>query len=179
MKKLLMIIPLVFLLCFTFGCQDREALAELEEFKAQAALEEQNKEVVKQIMAEIDNNNLESLDELCTTDYKMYFPSRSNPIGLEEHKQLLQVVDIGFPDHKHTPIQFIVEGDSVAVRYKWEGTHKGEYSGIPPTGKKIDMSIIGIWRFSNGKVVEFWADMDILGMMQELGMELKPKEGEK
>lgn len=39
-------------------------------------------------------------------------------------------------------------------------------------------SIIGIWRFSDGKVVEYWADMDILGMMQELGMELKPKEGQ-
>jgi hypothetical protein len=43
MKKLLMVIPLVFLLCFTFGCQDKEAMAELEEFKSQTALEEQNK----------------------------------------------------------------------------------------------------------------------------------------
>ena len=49
MKKLLMIIPLVILLCFTFGCQDKEAMAELEKFKAQAEVEEQNKVLVKRM----------------------------------------------------------------------------------------------------------------------------------
>ncbi len=61
MKKLLTIIPLVILLCFIFGCQDKAAIAELEEFRAQAAIEEQNKEVVKRLNEElnkgIDGNN--------------------------------------------------------------------------------------------------------------------------
>lgn len=173
MKKLCMILLLSWILCFVFSCQDKEAMAELEAFKAQAAVEEQNIALVKRFLAEVDKKNLDNLDELCDPNYKFYFPTRTNPVGLQEHKQLLQSVDIGFPDYKHTLVQFIAQGDSVALRYIWEGTHQGDFSGIPPTGKKIEMGMIAIWRFSEGKVVEYWGEADMLGLYQQLGMEMK------
>jgi predicted ester cyclase len=59
------------------------------------------------------------------------------------------------------------------------GTHEGEYMGIPSTGNKINYTAMVKARFSEGKIVKAWGVGDILTLMQQLGMELKPKEGEK
>ncbi len=176
MRHLYAIVPLALILCFMVGCKDKAAMAELEAMKAQAEVEEQNKELVKRILGEGDKKNLEFLDEVCTSDYKMYFPSNAEPINLEEHKKLWQAFIDAFPDLAHRIDEFIAEGDMVSTREILSGTHKGEFQGIPPTGKKFEFSAICIWRFSDGKLAEYWSDGDILGLMQQLGMELKPKE---
>jgi predicted ester cyclase len=64
----------------------------------------------------------------------------------------------------------IGEGDKVASRVSWEGTHKGEMMGIPPSNKRLNVSEIHIYRFSNGKVVERWGEWDMFGMMQQIGI---------
>jgi hypothetical protein len=69
MKKLFMILPLTLILCFMVGCQDKSAMAELEEFKAQAALEEQNKAAFRYMMEETDKGNYSAWDEVCSADY--------------------------------------------------------------------------------------------------------------
>jgi predicted ester cyclase len=178
MKKLYLILPLALILCFMVGCQDKAAMAELEEFKAQAEVEEQNKLMVRQILAEGDKGNVEILDEVCSSEYKMYWPSNAEPINLEEHIQLWQAFVNGFPDLNHTIDEIIAEGDQVSTRETVRGTHKGEFQGIPPTDKQFTMSAICLWRFKDGKLVEYRADGDMLGMMMQLGMELKPKEEE-
>lgn len=175
MKRLYLILPLALILCFMVGCQDKAAMAELEELKAQAEVEEQNKELVQRILEEGDRGSVAILDELCTPDYKMYFPSNSESINLEEHKELWQAFIVAFPDLTHRIDELIAEGDMVSTRETLSGTHKGEFQGIPPTGKKFEFSAICIWRFSDGKLVEYWSDGDILGLMQQLGMELTPK----
>lgn len=183
MKKSLirftMIIPLAMLLCFLISCQNQAAKAELEEMKAQAEIEAQNKALVQRILEEGDKKNLDILDEVCTSDYKYRFPSTAEPINLEEHKELWQTFNAAFPDLTHTIDEFIAEEDMVVAREILRGTHKGEFMGIAPTGKKVEFSAIAIYRFSNGKFAEFWADADLLGLYQQLGMELKPKEAEK
>ena len=77
MKKLLSILPLVILFCFTIACQDKAAMAELEKYKAQAALETQNIELIKKVMGEISDRNTAVFDKLYAPDYKYYFPSRA------------------------------------------------------------------------------------------------------
>jgi len=69
--------------------------------------------------------------------------------------------------------------DRVAYRYTMRGTHQGEFAGTPATGNKVEISGIGIWRIENGKVVDSREEPDVLGFMQQLGMELKPKEVKK
>jgi len=98
MKKLTMILPLALLLCFMVGCQEKAAMAELEAFKVQVEVEEQNITLVKRFLEKIDKNNLDSLEVHCASDCKFYFPTRTNPFSRDEHKQLLQAVDIGFPN---------------------------------------------------------------------------------
>ncbi len=67
----------------------------------------------------------------------------------------------------------------VAIRFTQVSTHTGDYEGIPPTGNKIGVECQHMLRLANGKVVEVWLVEDNLGMMMQLGMELRPKEEEK
>ena len=177
MKKLCMILPLALILCFMVGCQDKEAMAELEEFRAQAAVEEQNKALVRKILAEFDNNkNGDFMDEICTSDYKCHTPSNAEPINIKEHIEYAKAAYTAFPDHSHTIESIYADGDVVIVQEIFRGTHQGDFMGIAPTGNKYEFSGIAIFRFSDGKWAEYWADGDQLGFMQQLGMELKPKE---
>ena len=177
MKKLCMILPLALIACFMFGCQDKEAMTELEEFRAQTALEEQNKASFRYMMEETDKGNYSAWDEVCSPDYVSHWGEIS--WDLEEHKQANRAFPVAFPDFKHELNSIIAEGDRVVLRVTLTGTHKGEYMGIPPTGNKINYTGMLEGRFSEGKLVELWGVGDMLTLMQQLGMELKPKEGVK
>jgi steroid delta-isomerase-like uncharacterized protein len=162
------------------GCQDKEAMAELEEFKAQKEVEEQNKELISNYLKEIDNKNFEILYEVYAPDAKMYLPSNSSePMSVEQSIPSLKSFYDAFPDFSHSIEELIAVGDKVILRAIDRGTHQGELNGIPATGKSIEFSVIAIFYFEGGKIVEVREDVDFLGMYQQLGMELKPKEGEK
>jgi steroid delta-isomerase-like uncharacterized protein len=180
MKKLLMIIPLVILLCFTFGCQDKEAMAELEKFKAQAEVEEQNKVLVKRMYEAFEKGDFEAYKEVVAPEYVWYLPSRSTkPISREETIEFGKMLRNAFPDFAYSVEELIAEDDIVISRFIFRGTHEGEFQGIPATGNKVEMSGFMMTRIENGKLVEDKEEADQLGMMMQLGMELKPKEGEK
>jgi steroid delta-isomerase-like uncharacterized protein len=180
MKRLFGVIPLVFLLCFAFGCQDKEAMAELEKFKAQAAVEEQNKEIVKREWELESKGDYEAFKELFAPEYVLYSPSATpKPGSLEETIETIKMIFKGFPDSSWTIEELFAVGDRVITRWIYKGTHEGEFMGIPPTGNKLEISGILITRIENGKIVEEREDYDTLGAMQQLGMELKPKEAEK
>ncbi len=179
MKKSLMIIPLVILLCFTFGCQDKEAMAELEEFKAQAEVEEQNKEIAYRFIEEVWNQGkLDALDDIVSNDIVIHVAGRDIK-GIENFKKFILGYRNAFPDIKFTIEEQIAQGDKVVERYTIRSTHQGELQGIPPTGKQVKIASIDITRFLDGKIVERWGEFDSIGMMMQLGMELKPKEAEK
>ncbi len=180
MKKLLMIIPLVFLLCFTFSCQDKEAMAELEELKAQAEVEAQNKGLVKRMYEAFEKGDFEAYKEAVAPEYAWYLPSRSTkPISREETIEFGKMLRNGFPDFAYSVEELIAEDDIVISRFIFRGTHEGEFQGIPATGNKVEMSGFMMTRIENGKIVEDKEELDQLGFMMQLGMELKPKEAEK
>ena len=177
MKKLFMFLPLVFLLCFTFACQDKEAMAEHEAMKAKADLEEQNKALYLRWLEEDAKGKYEILEEVCAPDYKYYYPSNANPITFEEYLQEWKMTKNAFPDLKYTIDDIIAKDDKVVSRLIIRGTHTEELMGMQPTGKEFEYSYIEIIRFSEGRAVEGWGEGDMLGLMQQLGTELKPKEG--
>ena len=180
MKKIIIILPLALILCFMVGCQDKEAMAELEEFRAQAALEEQNKEIVKRLYEEFNKGNVEIVMELCASDYSFYYPSNSpNPMSREATVEALKDFYRAFPDLNWSIEELIAAGDKVITRVSMSGTHEGEYQGISATGNKVENSAIFITRIENGMIVEDREEDYALGVMMQLGMELKPKEAEK
>ncbi len=174
MKKLFMILPLVFLLCFTFGCQEKEAM------KAQTEVEEQNKSLVKSMFEALGKGDFEAYKEIVAPEYIWYMPSNSTkPMSREETIEFEKMVRIAFPDISYSIEELIAVEDRVISRLILRSTHEGEFQGIPATGNKIEVSSILMIRIQNGKIVEFKEELDQLGMMQQLGMELKPKEVEK
>ncbi len=75
-----------------------------------------------------------------------------------------------FPDMHVTIEDLIAEGDKVAARYYWTGTHQGAFAEIAPTGKQVRVRGLDIWRMQDGKCVEHWNIEDNLGLMQQLGV---------
>ena len=180
MKKLYMILPLALILCFMVGCQDKEAMAELEEFKAQAEVEEQNKALVIQWFGKMAKKNFDKAFEPFAADYHLNFPSNTaTPLTKEQNYEFAKMMHQTFPDIVNNIKDIMAVGDKVIVRALDTATHTQEFQGILPTGKKFEVSWIIIFRMKDGKIVEAWEEVDWVGFMQQLGMELKPKEGEK
>ena len=179
MKKLFIVIPLVFLLCFAFACQDKEAMAELEKFKAQAEVEEQNIALVKRHYEAWNSGDVEVLRVIFSPDYVYNTPAGKDESLEQMIEQHLKLQMEAFSDRIFSVEDILAKGDKVVSRFTGRGTHEGEFYGIPATGNKFEITGIEIWRVENGKIVESWDAHDSLSLFQQLGMELKPKEGEK
>ncbi len=91
------------------------------------------------------------------------------PASLDGYKALHQSTLTAYPDF-HTNIDDLFgEDDKVVMRFTLTGTHEGDFLGIPPTGKRINVSGTSIFRIANGRIVEHWGEEDVLGWMQQLG----------
>jgi len=171
-----LIIPLAILLCLTFSCQRQGEKTELEELKAQAEIETQNKVVVRKFFEAIDNGNLDIVKELVADDFAVQAPGLPEPWGIDNLIQVIKTHYASFPDWTHVIEDIIAEGNKVAVKLTQNGTHKAEYEGIPATENKVIMPAMHLITIVDGKVKEWWVIEDYLGLYMQLGMELKPKE---
>jgi predicted ester cyclase len=80
----------------------------------------------------------------------------------------------GFPDLRLTVESAVGEGDLVAQRVHFAGTHSGEFQGLPPTDRKVEFSGLELNRFVDGRVAEHWFQLDALGLLQQLGLVVIP-----
>jgi steroid delta-isomerase-like uncharacterized protein len=133
---------------------------------------EENKELVRRIYDELWNERkLEVAEELIAQDAVNYDTGLlPQPFGPEEMKGTVRMVTAGFPDNRHEVEEMIAEGDKVVVRCTLTGTHQGEFMGIPPTGRSIEVSEIHVYRLEDGKAVEHRVGRDDLGAMRQLGV---------
>ena len=91
------------------------------------------------------------------------------PAGRDGIKALGQVIVAGFPD-VHAAVQdLIADGDRVIERIQASATHTGEFNGISPTGKQVGWTEIHIYRLEDGKIAEQWSEIDLLGLLVQLG----------
>ena len=99
--------------------------------------------------------------------------------SVEDLKQFFVMLRSGFPDFQATMEDLLAEGDKVALRFTFRGTHQGEFLGIAPTGKQVTMVGIDIFRIADGRIVELWGqEEDVLGMMQQIGAIPSPGQSE-
>lgn len=121
----------------------------------------------------VNQKNLAVFDEVLAPNYVNHnFPTPAP--GPEGFKQVIGMFLQAFPDIHENTEDVIAEGDRVAVRGYFTGTHNGEFMNIPATGKQIKVAYIATYRLENGKIVENWVQMDMLGMMQQLGVIPQP-----
>jgi steroid delta-isomerase-like uncharacterized protein len=168
MKRFIIILP--FVLCFITSCQDKAAKAELEHFKAQQGIEEQNIALIEKLFEEINNRNFMIYEELGDPQYGFYSPSiNPDPVSREGLKEFADMILTAFPDASWDIKEIFAEGDRVIVWNVFSGTHEGEFQGIPGTGTKIQVSSILIFRIKDGKIVEEREEADMLGAMMQIG----------
>jgi predicted ester cyclase len=92
-----------------------------------------------------------------------------SPTMYEEFSQGFREVLAAFPDYMGKNIDTIAEGDKVVQRWTAVGTHQGSFMGIAPTGKQVTFSGMSIDQYANGKLIKYWIEMDMLGVLQQLG----------
>ena len=137
---------------------------------------EQNKALLSRMIKEVFNQGKTSLlDDFLAPGFVEHEELPPGiPPGREGVKQLFSLFRSAFPDLKVKIDDTIADGDKVVIRCTWSGTHKGEFMGIPPTGKGVSFGVIDIVRFAGGKAVEHWGQMDSMRMMQQLGAVSRP-----
>jgi steroid delta-isomerase-like uncharacterized protein len=116
--------------------------------------------------------NLAVVDELASSDFKVYYPILSGTLDREGFKSWVADTHTGFPDLQFTITDAIAEGDKVAISWTAQGTHKGEIKllNLPPTQKSVSWTGIIIYRIAEGKVVEERGEENALGLLQQLGL---------
>ena len=117
------------------------------------------------------NYDLATLDELTAPDFVYHNPGNPEIHTHEERKQkiIIEFTKV-FPDIKYEIKDVIVEGDLAAARYSISGTQRGEFMGIPPTNKRIELSSLAMVRLANGKVAEMWVENNSLVFLMQLGV---------
>ena len=107
-----------------------------------------------------------SSSHLTSVNYDMPMPE-PGPAGI---RAVMGGFFAGFPDMTIVLEQTVGDGDLVCTRGHFEGTHDGDFMGVPATGKKVNINYMDMWRIADGKAVENWVRIDMLGLMQQLGV---------
>jgi len=141
-----------------------------KEHKALSIL--QNKELVRLYLSACADEVRRSLaagkDEYYSPEFVVHSPTGDS--SLEEYNQLMRSMVTAFPDGKYECDDIVAEGDKVVGRYHFTGTHKGDFLGIPPTGRKVKIEGICIFKIRDARLLDMWVVNDMLGMMQQLGV---------
>ncbi len=144
------------------------------------AVEQQNEALVRTAFDRLSKGDESVYQDMYAPEYGWYFPTL-NPKALtrEEEAGFVKLLRAGFPDIRWDIIEMVASGDAVVARFVVSGTHTGEYQGLLPTGIKVKAGGLWMARIKNGKFIEVREETDLLGFMQQLGMELRPKEVKK
>ena len=131
---------------------------------------EECKAIVRRLYEGINKGDLATVDALVANNFVNHDPSNSEVRNSEDYKHWLTKLCTAFPDVHFTVEDLIAEGDKVVSRFTFRGTHKGEWRGVPPTGKRVTMTGTITNRVASGKIAECWINSDVLGLRQQLGL---------
>jgi steroid delta-isomerase-like uncharacterized protein len=130
-----------------------------------------NKAVIQRFVdIALNKKNLDALNELVVENFIEHVPFPGQGPGREGLKAAIGGFLQGFPDIRWTTHEQIAEGDNVVSRFTWTGTHRGEFLGIPATGRPVTVWGVVIDMVRDGQMVESRIIMDTLGLLQQLGV---------
>ena len=135
---------------------------------------QRNKENLRRLYDEVMNGHrVDAADDLITPDRPDHDPNLPPEFteGREGFKRLFRMVIAAFPDLRFETELMVAENDLVASYNQMQGTHRGEFMGIPPTGKSFKVSAADVCRFTDdGLIAEHWGVFDMGSMMRQLGV---------
>ena len=120
----------------------------------------------------LNRGDLDLLAELVAVEYVDHMAGGPDLRGPEGLRRFIAAFRTAFPDAQFTVHDRVVQGDTVAVRWSMRGTHRGDFNGLPPTGRSVTTTGLAIHRFVAGRLAESWEQFDALGLLQQLGVRI-------
>src|SRR3712207_2987555 len=133
---------------------------------------EENKALARAGIGMWSTGELDRAGEILAPGYVMHQhhdPDGSGDLGVEATKAFAAEFRRGFPDFRDTIDLQVAEGGLVATRFTSTGTHRGEFMGVAPTGRRLSWTGTVIDRVVDGRIVESWGNWDMIGVLQQLG----------
>jgi predicted ester cyclase len=127
---------------------------------------EENKTMVHRMVEAINANDMDVMDEL-------FVPKLARPT-----KRSFTAFHTAFPDWRMEIEELVAEGNAVVGRFRCSGTNQGEFKGVPPTGRRMEVDEVYFLRVEDGKFVYFWGLEDDLARMRQLGLIPSPEQSE-
>jgi steroid delta-isomerase-like uncharacterized protein len=131
---------------------------------------ERNKELVRQMNAEVWNKaNVDAIDGFFTPDFVLHFlPDGSETRGTEGLREHVRELHEAFPDWREDIKRIVAEGDLVVIHYVSSGTNQGQWLSKPPTGRRVQVDEMSIFRIGDGHIAEQWLLPDMSSMQEQL-----------
>jgi predicted ester cyclase len=118
----------------------------------------------------IDQRQNAAVRELLAPDFRMVMGGNP-PIDVEAWLGMGEMFYAAFPDGRHTIEEaYDIGSDRAVLRAAFSGTHTNDFMGIPPTGRSVRITFLNLDRFADGKLAEHHAQVDMFGLMQQLGV---------
>jgi steroid delta-isomerase-like uncharacterized protein len=132
---------------------------------------DENKTIVSRAISDVvSGGDYELLHELYADDFVHYRGTDADLMGPAAFREWMEAVHAGFSDFEAIEEFSIAEGDYVASRVTYTGTHDGEFMDIPATGRSVTVTGNTINRIRDGKIAESWPETDFLGLLRQVGV---------
>lgn len=132
-------------------------------------MSDRNRELTLRFYELVNSGDVDGFMNLVAEDFVDHEEFPGLPSDREGVRQFFALMRSAFPDLRMEPHEVVAEGDLVAVRVTMTGTHEGEFMGIPPSRRRIEVPAVDFVRIRDGRAVEHWGVTDNLAMMQQLG----------
>ena len=128
-----------------------------------------NRDTVLQFMHLIDSQEFDSLGDVLAPDLQFHLGGTT--LDRKQIEDMIRMFYAAFPDLSHKVEDVLEVGGKVVLRATDTATHRGEFQGIAPTGRRVSIGQIAIYRVIDGKIAEVWEEADFMGLMQQLESE--------
>ena len=125
------------------------------------------KDAVLRFMQLMDSHEFDSLSDVLAPDLQLHLGGAT--LDRQQAEDMIRMFYAAFPDFSHNVEDVFQVGEKVVLRATDTATHRGEFQGIAPTGRRVSFGQIAIYRLVDGKIAEVWEEADVLGLMQQLG----------
>lgn len=126
-----------------------------------------NAELARRFYEEFHVDNVAIADEIIAPEAVFHMAGGDDDFA--ESKQEAAEIQAAFTDVEWPVEDSVVDGDNVAVRWTFRGTHDGTFRGIPASGNRVEVSGISILKIEDGRIVEGWIEFDSFSFLQQLG----------
>jgi steroid delta-isomerase-like uncharacterized protein len=129
----------------------------------------EQRSVIQRWIAAWNAKDLDAAVELLAEEYVRHDANLPEVVGPHAQRDFLAGLFMAFPDLNLQPERLIAQENLVVLHFTVQGTHRGEFMGMPATGREVMIQGVDIFRLIGDKIAEQWVVMDVLGLMQQLG----------